>query len=114
MLLEEFLKPLEISQREFARHLGWTNARLNEIIKGRRGVGPGLRGGPRHGAGVLAQSTARLGLVAFLANPSQGRASEAASCERRAGLRLRSTPRITSQARRTYPAGGSSETTMAS
>ncbi|MCP4659972.1 MAG: HigA family addiction module antidote protein [bacterium] len=38
MLIEEFLEPLEISQRAFADHLGWTYARLNEIIKGRRGV----------------------------------------------------------------------------
>lgn len=38
MLLKEFLEPLGVSQSEFARHLGWTFARLNEIIKGRRRV----------------------------------------------------------------------------
>ncbi len=38
MLLKEFLEPLEMSQRAFAGHLEWTYARLNEIIKGRRGV----------------------------------------------------------------------------
>ncbi len=38
MLLKEFLEPLEVTQRAFAEHLGWTYARLNEIIKGRRGV----------------------------------------------------------------------------
>ena len=38
MLLEEFLKPLGVSQKEFSEHLGWTYARLNEIINGRRGV----------------------------------------------------------------------------
>ena len=38
MLLKEFLQPLGISQADFARHLGWTYARLNEIINGRRGV----------------------------------------------------------------------------
>ena len=38
MLLEEFLKPLGVSQKEFAVHLGWTYARLNEIINGKRGV----------------------------------------------------------------------------
>ena len=38
MLLKEFLEPLEISQKEFAEHLGWTYARLNEIINGKRGV----------------------------------------------------------------------------
>ncbi|MDA2919097.1 HigA family addiction module antitoxin [Desulfobacterota bacterium AH_259_B03_O07] len=38
MLLKEFLLPLEVTQKEFAEHLGWTYARLNEIINGRRGV----------------------------------------------------------------------------
>ncbi len=38
MLLKEFLEPLGITQREFADHLGWTYARLNEIINGHRGV----------------------------------------------------------------------------
>lgn len=40
MLLEEFLKPLGISQTRFAKHLGWTQAKLNEVIKGKRGVTP--------------------------------------------------------------------------
>jgi len=31
MLRKEFLEPLGVSQAEFARHLGWTFARLNEI-----------------------------------------------------------------------------------
>lgn len=38
MLLNEFLEPLELSQKDFATHLGWTYARLNEIINARRGV----------------------------------------------------------------------------
>lgn len=38
MLLKEFLEPLGVTQREFAQHLGWTYARLNEIVNGRRGV----------------------------------------------------------------------------
>ncbi len=38
MLLKEFLEPLGVSQAEFARHLGWTFARLNEIVNGRRRV----------------------------------------------------------------------------
>lgn len=38
MLLEEFLQPLKISQRQFAMKLGWTSAKLNEIIKGKRGI----------------------------------------------------------------------------
>jgi len=38
MLLKEFLEPNAISQKDFASHLKWTYARLNEIINGRRGV----------------------------------------------------------------------------
>ena len=38
MLLKEFLAPLGVSQKAFAKHLGWTYARLNEIINSRRGV----------------------------------------------------------------------------
>ena len=40
MLLEEFLKPLAISQVDFAAKLGVSFPRLNEIIKKRRGVTP--------------------------------------------------------------------------
>jgi addiction module HigA family antidote len=40
MLLEEFLKPMGVSQTVFAKHLRWTQAKLNEIIKGKRGVTP--------------------------------------------------------------------------
>jgi len=40
MLLEEFLKPLGISQSAFAIRLGVSFPRLNEIIRGRRGVTP--------------------------------------------------------------------------
>lgn len=38
ILLEEFLKPGGITQIALARELGWTRARLNELIKGKRGV----------------------------------------------------------------------------
>lgn len=40
MLREEFLKPLCISQVAFARHLGIPLQRLNELIKGKRGITP--------------------------------------------------------------------------
>ena len=40
MLLEEFLKPLEVSQSEFAILLGVSFPRLNEIIRGKRSVTP--------------------------------------------------------------------------
>ena len=38
MLLEEFLKPLEVSQSAFAVRLGVSFPRLNEIVRGKRGV----------------------------------------------------------------------------
>lgn len=38
MLLEEFLLPMELSQRAFAAKLGWTPAKLNELIVGKRGI----------------------------------------------------------------------------
>ena len=40
MLLEEFVKPLMITQTELARRLGVSYPRLNEIIRGRRSVTP--------------------------------------------------------------------------
>ena len=40
MLLEEFLRPLSISQSAFAVRLGVSFPRLNEIIRGKRGVTP--------------------------------------------------------------------------
>jgi antitoxin HigA-1 len=38
VLLEEFLVPGRITQTAFARRLGWTRGRLNELIKGKRGI----------------------------------------------------------------------------
>jgi addiction module HigA family antidote len=38
MLLEEFLMPAGTTQTAFAKRLGWTRARLNELIKGKRGI----------------------------------------------------------------------------
>jgi addiction module HigA family antidote len=40
MLVEEFLKPLGISQAKFAKHIGISYVRLNEIANGRRAVTP--------------------------------------------------------------------------
>lgn len=41
MLLKEFLEPMQITQKDFASHLGWTYTRLNEIINGKRGISAG-------------------------------------------------------------------------
>lgn len=40
MLWEEFLKPLNISQTEFAQRIGVSYPRLNELIHRKRGVTP--------------------------------------------------------------------------
>lgn len=38
ILLEEFLIPMGETQTAFAEKLGWTKAKLNELIKGKRGI----------------------------------------------------------------------------
>jgi len=38
ILLEEFLEPAELTQTAFAEQIGWTRARLNELIRGKRGI----------------------------------------------------------------------------
>ena len=40
MLLEEFLQPMEVSQRELADAISVPYQRVNEIVNGRRGVTP--------------------------------------------------------------------------
>jgi antitoxin HigA-1 len=38
ILLEEFLKPAGETQASFASRIGWTRPRLNELIRGKRGI----------------------------------------------------------------------------
>lgn len=40
ILLEEFLEPLGITQKAFAAHIGVPLQRVNEIVRGRRGISP--------------------------------------------------------------------------
>jgi addiction module HigA family antidote len=40
MLLEEFLKPLGITQAELAERIGVSYVRVNEIVNGKRGITP--------------------------------------------------------------------------
>jgi antitoxin HigA-1 len=40
MLLEEFLKPMALTQRELAQAIGVPYQRINEIVNGRRGITP--------------------------------------------------------------------------
>lgn len=41
MLLEEFLKPMELTQRELADAIHVPYQRINEIVNARRGITPG-------------------------------------------------------------------------
>ena len=38
ILLEDFLRPLGLSQAKLARHLGISLVRVNEIVNGKRGI----------------------------------------------------------------------------
>lgn len=40
ILLEEFLEPMGLTQVRLAQHLGVPIQRINEIVRGRRGVSP--------------------------------------------------------------------------
>ena len=40
VLLEEFLRPMQLTQVAIAGHLGISLQRVNEIVKGKRGVTP--------------------------------------------------------------------------
>jgi len=40
VLLLDFLEPIEIYQPELARHLGVPVQRINELVKGKRGITP--------------------------------------------------------------------------
>lgn len=38
MLIKAFLEPLDMTQKAFVEHLGWTYAWLDEIVNGRRNI----------------------------------------------------------------------------
>jgi antitoxin HigA-1 len=40
ILLEEFLQPMDMTQVAFARHIGVPLQRINEIVRGKRGITP--------------------------------------------------------------------------
>ena len=40
ILLEEFLKPLGVTQVAFADHIGVSVQRVNELVRGKRGITP--------------------------------------------------------------------------
>jgi addiction module HigA family antidote len=40
ILLHEFLEPLELTQKRLAEHLGVPIQRINELVRGKRGITP--------------------------------------------------------------------------
>ncbi len=40
ILLREFLEPLELTQKGLAAHIGAPTQRVNEIVRGKRGITP--------------------------------------------------------------------------
>ena len=38
ILLQEFLRPANITQQQLAQHMGWSFARVNEVVNGKRGI----------------------------------------------------------------------------
>ena len=42
ILLKEFLEPLGLSQKAVAKHIGIPVQRINEIVRGKRGVSPDI------------------------------------------------------------------------
>ena len=40
ILLKEFLEPLELTQKALAMHVGISMQRVNEIVRGKRGITP--------------------------------------------------------------------------
>ncbi len=40
ILLEEYLRPLELTQVALAKHIGVPTQRVNEIVRGKRGITP--------------------------------------------------------------------------
>lgn len=40
ILIQEFLKPQGITQTVFAKHIGFSVQRINEIVRGKRGITP--------------------------------------------------------------------------
>lgn len=40
ILLEEFLQPLAVTQVQLALHIGVSTQRVNELVRGKRGISP--------------------------------------------------------------------------
>lgn len=77
VLLREFLEPLGITQSAFAKHIGITNARLSEIIHGKRPVTMDSALRFERALGFSAESWMRMQLTLDLYDALHGRAGKA-------------------------------------
>jgi addiction module HigA family antidote len=77
ILLREFLEPLGITQSAFAKHIGVTNARLSEIIHGKRPVTMDSALRFERALGFSAESWMRMQLTLDMYDALHGRARKA-------------------------------------
>jgi antitoxin HigA-1 len=77
LLLREFLQPLGITQSAFAKHIGITNARLFEIIHGKRPVTMGSALRFERALGFSAESWMRMQLALDKYDALHGRTGKA-------------------------------------
>src|SRR5580704_2073437 len=77
ILLREFLTPLGITQSAFAKHIGITNARLSEIIHGKRPVTMDAALRFERALGFSAESWMRMQLTVDMYDALHGRIGNA-------------------------------------
>ena len=79
ILLREFLEPLGLTQTAFAKHIGITNARLSEIIHGKRPVTMDSALRFERALGLRAESWMRMQMAIDLYDAMHGRAAKTMS-----------------------------------
>ncbi|MGC1676258.1 MAG: HigA family addiction module antitoxin [Candidatus Binataceae bacterium] len=77
ILLREFLEPLGLTQTAFAKHIGVTNARLSEIIHGKRPVTMDSALRFERALGFSAESWMRMQMTVDMFDALHGRAGRA-------------------------------------
>ncbi len=77
ILLREFLEPLGLTQTAFAKHIGVTNARLSEIIHGKRPVTMDSALRFERALGFSAESWMRMQMTVDLFDALHGRVGKA-------------------------------------
>jgi addiction module HigA family antidote len=76
ILLREFLEPLGLTQTAFAEHIGITNARLSEIIHGKRPVTLDSALRFERALGFKAESWLRMQMAVDIYDALHGRAAK--------------------------------------